>query len=578
MATLYRKYRPQNFEEVVGQSHIKITLTNEIATGNIAHAYLFCGPRAVGKTTLARVFAKSVNCSNRKSGESEPCSTCQPCEEITLGKSLDVIEIDAASHTGVDNVRENIIAVSKVAPSSLKYKVFIIDEVHMLSVSAFNALLKILEEPPQNVIFILATTEVHKIPTTIISRCQRFDFKRINITDMVKKLRYIADQEKVKIDEKILENIARHSEGYMRDAESIFGQILAISGGDAKKDNEVTEKDADLVIPRSDLSEAIKFVEHLSKKDAGSAIGLVNSIIDEGIDLKKFISDVVELMRRLVLVKINPVLAEKFGLELGESLEIKINEITKIIEVPFLVGAMERIMKAHNEISKSFIMQLPVEIAVAEICLGGGTVEATSPPAPVTPPQVNNTPIKPVVKTPTNPPVKKETQENRASSSNVSMDEDSIMGKWHEVLAGIKKYNHSLGFILRACKPVGVVDGQIKMVFKYKFHKERIEEVSIKAMVEKVLQEVYGSNLSISATVDEGLDIADTAQPKEELTASSESVSEVVEVENNPAETEEKKEEVKEEVESASKTEGQKENESDMLNNLLKTFGGKIVN
>ncbi|MFA4943060.1 MAG: DNA polymerase III subunit gamma/tau, partial [Patescibacteria group bacterium] len=185
MATLYRQYRPQNFTEILGQNYIKTILQNEILSNKIAQAYLFCGPRAVGKTTMARVLAKAVNCSNLKEGEYEPCNECPSCVNINTGRNLDIIEIDAASNTGVDNVRDNIISSSRVGSNNSHYKVFIIDEVHMLSISAFNALLKVLEEPPQHVIFILCTTEIHKVPNTIISRCQRFDFKRISVADMV---------------------------------------------------------------------------------------------------------------------------------------------------------------------------------------------------------------------------------------------------------------------------------------------------------------------------------------------------------------------------------------------------------
>ena len=183
---LYRKYRPVRFSDLVGQNHIRITLQNELEQDRVAHAYLFSGPRGVGKTTTARLLAKAVNCKDRK--DSEACEKCDFCKEISQGKSLDVIEIDAASHTGVDNVRENIIENSRFTPQRLKYKVFIIDEVHMLSLSAFNALLKTLEEPPEHVIFILATTEIHRVPETIISRCQRFDFKRVSVDDLVKRM------------------------------------------------------------------------------------------------------------------------------------------------------------------------------------------------------------------------------------------------------------------------------------------------------------------------------------------------------------------------------------------------------
>ncbi|MCK4745029.1 DNA polymerase III subunit gamma/tau, partial [Candidatus Parcubacteria bacterium] len=225
MQVLYRKYRPMNFAEVVGQEHIKQIITNEIKMGKVAHSFLFFGPRGVGKTTLARIISKSLNCEKRKDSEFEPCNKCGSCKSINAGSDLNIIEIDAASHTGVDNVRENIISVSKVAVNPNKHKVFIIDEVHMLSTSAFNALLKTLEEPPKNVVFILATTEIHKVPQTIISRCQRFDFQKIALEKIVKCLAEISKKEGVKIKEEILKNIAYNSEGCLRDAESMLGQI-----------------------------------------------------------------------------------------------------------------------------------------------------------------------------------------------------------------------------------------------------------------------------------------------------------------------------------------------------------------
>jgi DNA polymerase-3 subunit gamma/tau len=205
---LYHKHRPQTFSSIWGQEHIIQTITNQIKNNKLAHAYLFSGPRGVGKTTTARLLAKAANCRNRKNGEFEPCDTCDSCQEITSSRSIDVMEMDAASHTGVDNVREQIIENAQTQPTKSKYKIFIIDEAHMLSTSAFNALLKTLEEPPDFVIFILATTELNKVPETIISRCQRFDFKRLPAETIKKQIKKIAKTEGVEIDPAVIDRIA----------------------------------------------------------------------------------------------------------------------------------------------------------------------------------------------------------------------------------------------------------------------------------------------------------------------------------------------------------------------------------
>lgn len=537
MATLYRKYRPQTFEEVVGQNHIKITLEHEITSGRIAHAYLFCGPRAVGKTTLARIVAKAVNCLDRKNDKSEPCNKCSMCTDITSGKAMDVIEIDAASHTGVDNVRENIIAAARVAPANAKYKVFIIDEVHMLSGPAFNALLKTLEEPPSYILFILCTTEIQKVPNTIISRCQRFDFKRISVTEIAKKLQFITSKEGVKIDKKILESIARQSEGHMRDAESLLGQVVSIGG------KEISAEEADLVIPRSDLNEAIRLIGFIANKNASGALSLVNNLVDNGINLKTFTSDVIEILRKMLLNKISPNLSEKLGLELGETMELEINNVSKGLDLKQIINMIEAFMSARNELKTSFIIQLPIELVIAQLC---STVSLKS--------TINN--FSPIAN------LKQAIKKNNISSTpntalnntnnTVTVSKEEILNRWNEVLAKIKTYNHSLSFILRVCQPTGLNGNQLCLAFKYKFHKERIGDPNIKRIVEKVLNEVYGANLTIEAIVDENIEVTNYAEKTENNTPVNEEVK---------PEAEEKKD----------------DDEKNMLDNLLKTFGGKVI-
>lgn len=535
MATLYRKYRPQNFNEVVNQNHVKLTLEHEIESGKIAHAYMFCGPRAVGKTTLARVLAKAVNCEQRKEGEHEPCNICQSCVEITGGRSLDIIEIDAASHTGVDNVRENIIASARVVPVKSKFKVFIIDEVHMLSASAFNALLKIIEEPPAYVIFILCTTEIHKVPNTIISRCQRFDFKRISISDVVKKLEYITRSEDIKIEKNILESIARQSGGHMRDAESLLGQVVSIAG------KEVTQEEADLVLPRSNLEEVANFIAYLSKKDAGGAIRLLNNLLDDGIEIKIFVNDIIDVLRKMIITKINPSLLDKLGLDLGESLEIKVDEISRNLSVGNLIHYIELFSEALNELKQASIQQLPVEIAIIKTTL--------SSPYDFSPSQPEQARINKAESA--KPKIEASPKEKNSNiKSNITLKE--ISDRWNEVLAVIKKYNHSLSFVLRVCQPRELNGRELCLAFKYKFHKDRLNEPNIRAIVEKVITEVYKVSLTVSAVIDETIEFKENeiGQPDDVV------LTDDGKAEERPAE----------------------DKNNNLMDSLLKTLGGKIVN
>lgn len=537
MAVLYQKYRPQQFSEIFGQNHIKTTLQNEISSDKISHAYLFCGPRAVGKTTLARILAKTINCQNRKSSEFEPCNKCDNCLSISNFSNLDVIEIDAASNTGVDNVRENIIALSRVKSSNNKYKVFVIDEVHMLSLSAFNALLKTLEEPPANVIFILCTTEIYKVPLTIISRCERFDFKRISVNDMMAKLEVIIKSEKLEIERDVLELIALKADGHLRDAESLLSQIIAVSG------KKIDMASANLVIPYNNLEENIKLLEALSRKDTATAIKIVNELLNSGINLKNFLNDLVELLRKMILSKVNDSLSSSLGLDLSEKLEIKISELNRNFSLNDLTKITEEFLSASKELSLASIPSLPIELALINICQTGSYSESSNSINKNS--SLNNSKIsssnskeasiadqnsnsKPVSNSDSN---FNPSSNSKMNTSESSINLEDVKNNWTEFVTKLKPHNHSLSFIMQSCRINEVNGNKICLSFKYKFHKDRLDSPEIKKTIEDVLADVYKTKMGIEAIVDENL-----------------------EMNNN------------------------KNENNEIIDNLLKTFGGKIIN
>ncbi len=311
-----RKYRPGTFDDVIGQSHVVQTLMNSIATKRIAHAFLFSGTRGVGKTTVARILAKALNCEQGPTGT--PCNTCANCQEITQGTSVDVVEIDGASNTSVDDVRE-IRENVKFTPFRGQYRVYIIDEVHMLSNSAFNALLKTLEEPPAHVVFIFATTEIHKIPATILSRCQHYNFRRISKAEIVQRLRHVADQDGLAIEDRSLMALARASEGSMRDGLSLLDQIIAFGG------TTIRHQDLEALLGAVPQERVRAMVEAVIQQDSAKALQVIAALLDQGHDVRAYCADLVEYVRNMLVAAVVP-----SGPELRSLIEATEEDLTQL--------------------------------------------------------------------------------------------------------------------------------------------------------------------------------------------------------------------------------------------------------
>jgi len=353
---LYRKWRPDEFQEVRGQEHIVTTLKNQIKHERIGHAYLFCGTRGTGKTTIAKLMAKAVNCEHPVDGS--PCNECESCKAIASGSSMNVIEIDAASNNGVDNVRQINNAV-RYSPSSGKYLVYIIDEVHMLSIGAFNALLKTLEEPPEYVIFILATTEAHKIPITIMSRCQRYDFRRISIETITDRLVELVERENVVATRDALAYVAKAADGSMRDALSILDQCIAFNLGEELTYDRVLE-----TIGAVDIEVYIHLFESIIDQKVSDAIDIIDKSVWQGKDLTQLLNEFVAFIRNVLMLKLDP----GMGIDLTSDNIARLVELGTDISEDKLIRYINILQEASNKINYVTTKRIVLEVAIIKMC------------------------------------------------------------------------------------------------------------------------------------------------------------------------------------------------------------------
>ncbi len=353
---LYRAYRPQNFEDVVGQEHIVKILKNQIENDNVGHAYLFSGTRGTGKTSTAKIFARAVNCPN--SINQEPCNECEICRDILNDSLMDVVEIDAASNNSVDDIRELRESV-KYSPTKAKYKVYIIDEVHMLSQGAFNALLKTLEEPPSYVIFILATTEPHKIPATILSRCQRFDFKRVTVKDMTSRMQKICKKENIEVEEKALNLIARNSQGALRDALSILDQCISFG------ENRVEYNDVVELLGTVNVDQLFDMAQSIIEQDTSKSIKILNEFVLWGKDIRNLINDLIDHFRNIMICKVSNELEEIISLP--EEVIIKLKEQSNSIDINELIRILNILSNTQDNMKTSTNARVLAEVTLMKV-------------------------------------------------------------------------------------------------------------------------------------------------------------------------------------------------------------------
>lgn len=501
----YRKWRPQALGEVAGQEHVTRTLKRALETGRITHAYLFCGPRGTGKTSTGRILAKAVDCL-KNDGKGEPCNACAMCEAITDGKCLDVIEIDAASNRGIDNIRE-LREKAGYSPSSARYKVYIVDEVHQLSKDAFGALLKTLEEPPPHIIFILATTEPHMVPATILSRCQRYDFRRLSQPAVLSRLTYICQQESIDIDAESLKLISRSATGSLRDAENVLEQMVARFG------HKIELEQVRQALGFSSDGRVRELVSHILGKDVPAGLKNITQALLDGIDLRQYNRELVNHLRALLLVKGGVTQGLEMTPEEVQEMQKQVTAVSlsHILKALQAFGAIDMRLDSYSS--------LPLELAIIECCLpdkepvkdqsGAGhqrtTVQKPWKPSATQNPAPARAVAAPLAATKPAPPPYQvsdatskwetpasglpEVQEVKAPSQPIT-DLVQLKAEWKNILAAASpdlKKTSALALLRSSCRPVAMDGDIITLGFKFSQHKEQLEKEVNRRTAEKLL-------------------------------------------------------------------------------------------
>jgi len=493
---LYRTWRPHLWEEVVGQDHIVQTLKNAIAQERVGHAYLFAGPRGTGKTTSARLLAKAVNCLDPNL-TNRPCDKCANCVAVNESRFMDLIEIDAASNTSVEDIRDLRDKVG-FAPSQGRFKVYIIDEVHMLSTSAFNALLKTLEEPPSHVIFILATTEIHKIPATVLSRCQRHEFRRIPVQTIIAKLKTLTTQEKIQIDDEALSLVARQATGSLRDAISLVDQLSSVT-------KKITLSTAQDVLGTATSQAVIELVDAILKDEQASGMEIIHRALDSGSDPRQFARQIVDYLRNLLVMK----LEGGKVLELVPEVRVQMTEQAKNFTTPRLVSIITRFSEAATDLKANWYPGLGLELAYS-----GSIVEQE--PLPVTHATIpkSNSSEQTTVLAPTTSQKEQGAASKQEPKPKLDPEKplfvpggvltlDLVSSQWAEVKKNIKKADPMAAALLNSCKLSTVENNTITINFNSSLLYERINNEKTLRAIKKELTQHFSQPVEFIVTVGE---------------------------------------------------------------------------